>query len=230
MGALISGNKVMIKGCQRVSIVIEHFVKLLLHCGAHADSLTFVNASKEGMENILKEGKETIRQTHFTGSSGVAEHLIHVLDGKVRFEDSGFNWKVLGPDVADVEFVASVADQDAYAAGGQKCSATAMLLMHENWKQTDFLERIKKLASQRNLENLSVSPVMSMTNDQIQSHVDNCLELPGAELLFGGKPLTGHEIPSEYGAYEPTAVNIPFEEIVKPENLDLISTEVFGPF
>jgi 1-pyrroline-5-carboxylate dehydrogenase len=35
----------------------------------------------------------------FTGSSGVAEHLVKSLKGKVKLEDAGFDWKILGPDV-----------------------------------------------------------------------------------------------------------------------------------
>lgn len=39
----------------------------------------------------------------------MAEKLVHLLDGKVRFEDSGFNWKILGPDVGNQETVDYVA-------------------------------------------------------------------------------------------------------------------------
>jgi len=32
------------------------------------------------------------------------------LNGKVRFEDSGFNWKILGPDIQNVDYIASQCD------------------------------------------------------------------------------------------------------------------------
>ena len=48
-------------------------------------------------ETILK--RTPMRQTLFTGSSNIAEHLAKVLNGKIRIEDAGFDWKVLGPDV-----------------------------------------------------------------------------------------------------------------------------------
>ena len=48
-------------------------------------------------------------------------------------EDAGFDWKVLGPDVADIDYVAWQCDQDAYACSGQKCSAQSIMFMHENW-------------------------------------------------------------------------------------------------
>ena len=50
-------------------------------------------------------------------------------------EDAGFDWKILGPDVQNVDYVAWQCDQDAYACSGQKCSAQSMLFMHKNWAQ-----------------------------------------------------------------------------------------------
>lgn len=49
------------------------------------------------MEKILKKGDA--RTTVFTGSSNVAEKLVKSLQGKVRIEDAGFDWKILGHDV-----------------------------------------------------------------------------------------------------------------------------------
>ena len=36
------------------------------------------------------------------------------MKGRVKLEDAGFDWKVLGPDVADVDYVAWQCDHDAY--------------------------------------------------------------------------------------------------------------------
>ena len=72
------------------------------------------------MEAICKQAK--VRQTLFTGSSKVAEHLVKSLDGKVKIEDAGFDWKVLGPDVPktpkEISYVAWQSDQDAYGHTG----------------------------------------------------------------------------------------------------------------
>jgi 1-pyrroline-5-carboxylate dehydrogenase len=59
------------------------------------------------------------RVIQFTGSSKVAEHLSAVTRGKVKLEDAGFDWKVLGPDVQQVDYVAWQCDQDAYGHTGQ---------------------------------------------------------------------------------------------------------------
>ena len=44
------------------------------------------------------------RMTLFTGSSRVAEKLAEDLKGRVKLEDAGFDWKILGPDVQEVYF------------------------------------------------------------------------------------------------------------------------------
>ena len=59
-------------------------------------------------EKILVKGKSNM--TLFTGSSKIGEHLMKKLDGRVRLEDGGFDWKILGPDVPkaqkDIDYVA----------------------------------------------------------------------------------------------------------------------------
>ena len=61
--------------------------------------------------------------------------------------------------------------------------------MHKNWEKTNFLQKIEELAARRNLQDLTVGPVLTWTNEKIKAHIDAVLELPGAKLLFGGKPL-----------------------------------------
>lgn len=40
--------------------------------------------------------------TQFTGSARIAEKLAKDLGGRVKLEDAGFDWKILGPDVHQV--------------------------------------------------------------------------------------------------------------------------------
>jgi 1-pyrroline-5-carboxylate dehydrogenase len=56
------------------------------------------------------------------------------------------------------------------------------------------------------------------------------LELEGAELMFGGKPLKNHTIPAIYGSWEPTAVFVPLKHFRSGKKLRLLTTELFGPF
>jgi 1-pyrroline-5-carboxylate dehydrogenase len=74
------------------------------------------------------------------------------------------------------------------------------------------LEKIGELSKRRTLDDLTVGPVLTWDNRRIQHHVDNVLKVPGAKLLFGGSPLTQpHKIPTAYGSYQPTAVQVPLD-------------------
>lgn len=61
-------------------------------------------------------------------------------------------------------------------------------------------------------------------------HMNNLLKIQGSKLLFGGEELENHSIPAVYGAIKPTAVFVPIEEILKDDNYQLVTREIFGPF
>jgi 1-pyrroline-5-carboxylate dehydrogenase len=175
------------------------------------------------------------KMTQFTGSSSVANNLSKVLNGKIKIEDAGFDWKILGPDVAsNVDYIAYQCDQDAYAFSGQKCSAQSILFVHENYRSTNLLASMQRLAEQRNYGDLTLGPILSVSNEEFLSHIQNIKNaIPQAEVLWGGAVNTdNNEIPTDlYGSFQPTAVKVPIQEIAKSEeNLRLVSTEIFGPF
>ncbi|CAL5198354.1 unnamed protein product [Lathyrus oleraceus] len=229
MGALYMGNKPVLKVDSKVSIVMEQMLRLLHSCGLPVEDVDFINCDGKTMNKLLLEANP--RMTLFTGSSRVAEKLADDLKGRVKLEDAGFDWKILGPDVHQEDYVAWVCDQDAYACSGQKCSAQSLLIMHENWSKTSLVSKLKELAERRKLADLTIGPVLTFTTDALLEHTKNLLEIPGSKLLFGGQPLEDHTIPQIYGAIKPTAVYVPLEEIMKDnKNYELVTKEIFGPF
>ncbi|KAE8124070.1 hypothetical protein FH972_018980 [Carpinus fangiana] len=228
MGALYMGNKPILKVDSKVSIVMEQMMRLLHYCGLPVDDVDFINSDGKAMNKLLLEANP--RMTLFTGSSRVADKLAVDLKGRIKLEDAGFDWKILGPDVQEEDYVAWVCDQDAYACSGQKCSAQSMLFMHENWSRTSLVSKIKNLAERRKLEDLTIGPVLTFTTAAMLEHVNKLLQIPGSKLLFGGEPLKNHSIPPIYGALKPTAVYVPLEEIIKDSNYELVTREIFGPF
>lgn len=104
------------------------------------------------------------------------------------------------------------------------------MFMHKSWAKTNILETWKSQAEQRNLKDLTVGPVLSWNNTQIKAHIDAILELDGAKILWGGKPLQNHKIPEIYGAWEPTAVFVPLRHFRGEKKRKLLTTELFGPF
>jgi 1-pyrroline-5-carboxylate dehydrogenase len=230
MGALFMGNRPLVKCAAKVSVVFEQFVRLLIHSGLPATDLDLIQCGGRAVGQLIETARDDVRMVQFTGSSGVAEWMSDVVSGRIRVEDAGFDWKVIGPDYQPewLDYVAWQCDEDAYNASGQKCSAQSILYVHENWAEA-LLPELESLAARRNIDNLSIGPVLSWTNQEMKDHIDACLAVPGAELLFGGQQLEGHAIPDCYGAYQPTAVQVPVSAL-EGEHFKLVTTELFGPF
>ena len=230
MGALFMGNRPLIKSATTVDIVIEQFLRLLIHCGLRPTDVDMIHCGGRTMGKLIAATKDDIRLVQFTGSSQVAEATSVSVNGAVRIEDAGFDWKVIGPDFDKswVDYVAWQSDEDAYNASGQKCSAQSILFVHDNWAEA-LLPKLAELAARRSLDNLSIGPVLTWNNEEIKAHIDATLEVPGAELMFGGLPLEGHCIPDCYGAYEATAVRVPLSALCG-DDFALLTTELFGPF
>ena len=237
MGALFMGNKPILKQSSITSIVAEAFVRLLLQCGMPKDDMLLIHCSGSVMEKVVTWGmpKPVVQLTQFTGSSDVAHRLLQLTGGRCKVEDSGFDWKLIGP-LPQLERdkyqllsgqIAKICDRDAYAASGQKCSAQSILFIHIA-DYDYFASKLNDLAAKRNLQDLSIGPVLTWNNQQIQEHINKLLLIDGAKLFFGGKPLMGaHRIPFCYGSYEPTAVYVPLDQILP--NLELVTKEIFGP-
>ena len=229
MGALYMGNKPVLKPSEQVAVVMEQFLRLLHDCGMAPSDVDLLNCRGPVAQQVITQ--TPVRLTQFTGSSRVGELLSNATNGKVRLEDAGFDWKVIGPDgVEDVDYVAWQCDQDAYASIGQKCSAQSICFVHENWKEVGLLEKMKTLAQARKLEDLTVGPTLTVTTEAILEHTNRLASIPGAFVLWGGKELSNHKIPAKYGAVEPTAVYVPLEEMMKKENFEACASEIFAPF
>ncbi|MCB9640177.1 MAG: aldehyde dehydrogenase family protein [Myxococcales bacterium] len=230
MGALYMGNKVLIKNASTTSMVIEQFVRLLHQCGMPKEDVDMIHCGGRVMGEIIE--KSAARSLQFTGSAHVAEQLAIATKGKLFIEDAGFDWKILGPDHTPemMEYVAWQCDQDAYASSGQKCSAQSILFAHQNWVDAGLFDRLHDLAARRNVEDLTLGPILSVTNEEMDAQRDKLLKIPGAKVLFGGEHLTGYPFPAIYGSYKPTAIYVPLPEILKHENFDTVCTEIFAPF
>ena len=228
MGALYMGNKPVLKPSEQVAVVMEQFLRLLIECGMDPTDVDFLNCKGPVAQEVITQ--TPVRLTQFTGSSRVGELLSNVTNGKVKLEDAGFDWKILGPDVGDVDYVAWQCDQDAYATSGQKCSAQSIMFVHEKWKEAGLIDKIKANAATRKLDDFTVGPVLTNTTKDILEHTERLLKVPGSYLLFGGKELANHNIPKKYGAVEPTAVFVPLEEMLKHEYFEMCTSEIFAPF
>jgi len=230
LGALFMGNRPLVKVDSKVSVVFEQFLRLLIHCGLPSSDLDFINCRGEIMGKLIEQSKTNLRLVQFTGSKEVAEKIAVTTKGRIKIEDAGFDWKIIGPDYDPkwADYVAWQCDEDAYNASGQKCSAQSLLFIHENWEK-ELIPKLRKLALKRKLEDLSIGPILTWNNTQFLDHVNSLLKIPGARCLFGGKELANHSIPKVYGSMQPTAVEIPIKELLG-KSFHNVTKEIFGPF
>ena len=106
------------------------------------------------------------------------------------------------------------------------------MFLHSAWRtpSVGLYDKLRDLAARRSLRDLTVGPVLTWTTDAMLAHVAKLLALPGARLVFGGQPLTGHAIPSQYGALAPTLVALPLSSVLASEAAyATVTREVFGP-
>ena len=230
LGALFMGNRPLVKVDSKVSAVFEQFIRLLISCGLPPSDLDIINCRGKIMGDLIKQSKDKLRLVQFTGSKEVADKIAVETKGKVKIEDAGFDWKIIGPDYDNkwLDHVAWQCDEDAYNASGQKCSAQSLLFIHKNWEES-LIPRLKELALKRELEDLNIGPVLTWNNRQLLDHIESLLRISEAECLFGGKELNKHSIPQIYGSIQPTAIKIPIRELLG-KNFIQITKEVFGPF
>ena len=73
---------------------MEQALRLLHESGLPLTDVDFITCDGPVMHKLLLAARP--RVTQFTGSSKVAEILSRDLHGKVRLEDAGWDWKVLG--------------------------------------------------------------------------------------------------------------------------------------
>ncbi len=66
----------------------------------------------------------------------------------------------------------------------------------------------------RSLDDLSVGAVLTQTTKSILDLQLQRLQIPGAQLLFGGEELENHSFPEVYGAVKPTTIFVPLKEIL----------------
>lgn len=150
MGGLMAGNKLLTKTDSKVSVVMEQYLRLMHECGLPKTDLDMIHCDGPTTEKLVRSMPD-LRMIQFVGSSQIGDKLAEITKGKVRLEDAGFDWKILGPDVHSIEYVAYQMDQDAYSYSGQKCSCTSIVFAHDNWVEAGVLDMMKKRAATRHL-------------------------------------------------------------------------------
>eukprot|EP01068_Selenidium_serpulae_P018148 Selendium_serpulae@DN6439_c2_g1_i21.p1 len=122
IGGLMVGNRVTLKPEATQGLPVEQFIRFLHYCGLPANELDFISCRGDVMSELVKRADPHIRMLQFTGGQAAADHLVRLCMGRVKIEDAGYDWKLMGEDVPSDEqtmnYVAWQCDQDAYSIGG----------------------------------------------------------------------------------------------------------------
>ena len=234
MGALFMGNKPVLKPDPRVAIVADAFLRLLWGCGLPTTDVCLLNGGGEVAEKLVTakkaNGDYLIQMVQFTGSTGVARRLAVVTEGRVRFEDSGLGWKILGPNFLDEDIsqVVEQCDKDAYSASAQKCSAQKFLFPHRKWLKKDLYLALIELEADRKLGDLTIGATVTWSNQRLYEHSQKVLKIERAKLLWGNASFVPPAGCEGYGYMMPTAIEVPLDKI--RQYFDIVTTEVFAPF
>lgn len=231
IGALICGNMAVLKPDNRCGIAIEALVKLLLYAGMPPESMILMHNNRQNSSNFVKKAAESLRLIQFTGSSKIANELALITKGKVRMEDSGYNWMILDEKLDNVDHTIRQIDQDAFSASGQKCSALRLLVYNHELDQINILDKIADRAKIRSFQAKTICPLLSLTNSQVIGHINAILsQIEGAKLITGNSPVSEkNDVPAQYGLIQPTLLFVPWKSFKNEKNLQLLFKEIFGP-
>jgi acyl-CoA reductase-like NAD-dependent aldehyde dehydrogenase len=222
--ALAAGNAVVIKPSSAAPGAVLELVAALHEAGVPAD---VVQVALGGAEVGLALAEDPhVRALSFTGSTAVGRELAQRVNGRLRFQgELGGNNPLIVLADADPARAVELACEGAFAAAGQKCTATRRLIVEQPAYETvlaAFAERARELVlGAGDSEGAQVPPL-------IDAHaVEGVLDAVAQARAYGAAVLSGGERAGgelRYGSFiAPTVL----AEV--RSGMQVIDEEVFGP-
>ena len=225
--ALIAGNTVVIKPASLAPLSSYRLIEALHEAGIPPGVINYITGSGGLVGDALTSNPE-IKGISFTGSTSVGTALYNKVSERrirVQLEMGGKNPTVVLSD-ADLDYAADILVNGAFFSTGQKCTACSRAIVEKSIYEP-LVEKL--IAKTRNLKignGLEPGVQMGPAVDEAQLKTDleyiDVAKNEGAELLCGGKRLTGEGYDKGYFV-EPTifaGVN---------SEMRIAQEEVFGP-
>ena len=227
IGALITGNTVVLKPSNTGALMALEFYKVMRDAGLHPDALHVLTGGDEAGDYMAHH--DGIDGLTFTGSYEVGMHLYRTVNEKrpkpVTAEMGGKNPAIVTA-TADVDTAVEGVLRGAFGLSGQKCSATSRVYVEEPLYDefvNRLAERTKDLEVGVPTENgVFVGPVIDESAVERFEKAVAEVESSGGEVLAGGRRRTDGDLAKGYYV-EPTVVSAPLESWVW-------DTELFVPF
>jgi len=145
-GALVTGNTVVLKPASDTPLMAMEFARILIQAGLPSGVLSVITGPGGTIgEEIVANPK--VDGLVFTGSQEVGMATFHRFNqGRARpmIAEMGGKNPAIVTDHADLEMASEGVMKGAFGFGGQKCSATSRVIVHEKVRE-EFLNRLVKL-------------------------------------------------------------------------------------
>lgn len=227
VSAIVTGNTVLVKPSSSTPVVGAKFVEITREAGLPDGVINFVPGSSTKIGNYLVSHRD-VNFISFTGSMEAAlqiDELAHQRVPGQRFvkrmvAEMGGKGGIIVDETADLDQAADAIVNSAFGYQGQKCSAGARAIIHEDVYETlidKIVKRTKLLSIGPSKEDTFIGPVIDENAyEKIMSYIE--IGKKESSLIYGGKAdkQSGYFIePTIFKDSEPSSV--------------LMQEEVFGP-
>lgn len=227
IGALITGNTVVLKPSNTGALMAFEFYRVMREAGLPAEALHVVSGGDDAGDYLAHH--DNVDGLTFTGSYPVGMHLYRTVNEKrpkpVYAEMGGKNPAIVMGS-ADLDQAAEGVVRGAFGLSGQKCSATSRVYV-EGAVYDDFVEKLIQRTAQIKVGNPTENGVLvgPIIDEAAVGRFEKAVaevESSGGQILTGGHVISDGEF--QNGNYvEPTVVDAPLDSWVWSE-------ELFVPF
>ncbi|HKN83345.1 MAG TPA: aldehyde dehydrogenase family protein, partial [Pyrinomonadaceae bacterium] len=225
--ALVAGNTIVIKPASLAPLSSYRLIEALHETGIPPGVINYVTGSGGSVGDALTSNPE-IKAISFTGSTSVGGSLYRkVAERRIRMqlEMGGKNPTVVLND-ADLDYAADVLINGAFFSTGQKCTACSRAIIERAIYEPlvdKLVEKTRKLKVGNGLApGVQIGPAVDAEQLKTDLEYIEIAKKEGAQLLWGGRRLTGGDYDKGY-FIEPTIFSG-----VKSE-MCIAQDEVFGP-
>jgi 1-pyrroline-5-carboxylate dehydrogenase len=227
IGALITGNTVVVKPSNEGALMALEFHRVMMSAGLPKEALHIVTGGDEVGDGLAHH--EDIDGLTFTGSHPVGMYLYRTVNEKrpkpVACEMGGKN-PVIVTASADLDVAAQGIARGAFGLSGQKCSATSRVYVEEpvyDQLVAKLVEATGKLTVGNPLElETFMGPIIDQAAVERFQKAVHEVKSSGGEVYAGGEVLTDGEY-SKGNYVQPTVVTAPLDSWIWDE-------ELFMPF
>ena len=227
MGALITGNTVVLKPTSQAPLTGLMLYQLYRDAGVPAGAVNFVTGPGSNFEDEFVSNPD-VAGIAFTGSKDVGMRLFRRFHTEQPYPkpillEMGSKNPTIVAASADIGKAVEGTVRAAFGYGGQKCSATSRIYVEKGAKErflSSLKSRVEKLkVGDPREKDVFMGPVID------EKAVTKFREAVDEARRSGGRILTGGEAPGGKGYYvSPTVVSD------LPEGSRLVTDELFLPF